>query len=343
MRSHEENRLKVCAPCGKKIILNGKKINFFQITSTREARIQNYVNSNYSKVGSKFPLSICNSCRIIFIEYEKDNRRRPVPIMPNYNDMQLSKSTRATGDICYCYICKTARSTNHVKAVVGQGHTRQFTTITDNSNGLYGHSNLAAISNSESSPDKNANTLKICKECLSEIGKGKTHKCESRLVLRENALKILERLPPTMEDQVVSNILKRKSTECSNTSELTLTSCVGHNTRIVVNPIKKAKTVEFTTESLDNFRVNTRSSLRQMKQVTTLIRYNVGRNAVPSNYVEYMSKNSKLMNHLYHLDELYFDTDSTEGKEKRPIVWANAEELLDYVVNERKLIGDINA
>ena len=25
MRSHEENRLKVCAPCGKKIILNEKK------------------------------------------------------------------------------------------------------------------------------------------------------------------------------------------------------------------------------------------------------------------------------------------------------------------------------
>ena len=102
--------------------------------------------------------------------------------MPNYNDMQLSKSTRATGDICYCYICQTARSTNHFKAVVGQGHARQFNTIIDHSNGLYGHSNFAAISNSD-----------ICKECLSEIDKGVTDSqvaasstpTDSEYVLRE--------------------------------------------------------------------------------------------------------------------------------------------------------------
>ena len=79
-----------------------------------------------------------------------------------------------------------------------------------------------------------------------------------------------------------------------------------------------------------------------MKKVTSLIRSNTGRSALPSNYVEHMSKESKKLKHLYHLDELLFDTDCKEGKEKRPVVWANAEELLDYVVSDRKIIGHRN-
>ena len=84
--------------------------------------------------------------------------------MPNYGMMQLQKSTRSTGNTCYCYICQTARVTSHLKAVVGQGSTRQFNTVINNSNGLYGNNNVVSIPHTDfKDSDTNSDSVTRCK------------------------------------------------------------------------------------------------------------------------------------------------------------------------------------
>lgn len=63
--SHEENRRKVCAPCGKKIVFGDKKPNFFQITENQAKLIRKFINKQFDISNPKFPFSICGSCHFI--------------------------------------------------------------------------------------------------------------------------------------------------------------------------------------------------------------------------------------------------------------------------------------
>ena len=126
--NHEENRKKVCAPCGNKIVLGQKKIWFFKINSTIEKLIQQLLkNEKFNLNDSKYPLSICNTCRNILYEHAKNICVRPLPTMPKYENIILSRhNTRSFQLIginikCYCYICLKARMTVHEKFKVGPG------------------------------------------------------------------------------------------------------------------------------------------------------------------------------------------------------------------------------
>ena len=43
---HEQNREKVCAPCGEKIKYGIKKIEYFQVTKKYEEIIKNYITQD---------------------------------------------------------------------------------------------------------------------------------------------------------------------------------------------------------------------------------------------------------------------------------------------------------
>lgn len=69
------------------------------------------MNENYSNLDDRFPVGICNTCRITLNEHEKEISIRPIPIMPNYENLVLRKETRQNNNNtdCNCYICETAR------------------------------------------------------------------------------------------------------------------------------------------------------------------------------------------------------------------------------------------
>lgn len=87
---HEENRKKICAPCGRKISLGNNKIDYFKIAENIEKRIQQFINAKFSVSDPRYPLSICCNCRKILAEHSENNFQRPFKTMPNYEDILLS-------------------------------------------------------------------------------------------------------------------------------------------------------------------------------------------------------------------------------------------------------------
>ena len=103
-KNHEENRLKVCAPCGKKIeakqklVLKDKKLDQLQ-------QLHPDFNLDYAM----YPKGICISCYKLYSKHEK-GETVTFPELPNYKDMILPKETRQNPTPeCNCYICITAR------------------------------------------------------------------------------------------------------------------------------------------------------------------------------------------------------------------------------------------
>lgn len=61
---HEENRIKVYAPYGRKIIFGNKKLNNFLISKRYENLIKIHISENFNISDTKFPKSICCTCRL---------------------------------------------------------------------------------------------------------------------------------------------------------------------------------------------------------------------------------------------------------------------------------------
>lgn len=194
--SHENNRCKVCAACGRKIVLGTRKIGNFAINENLALLLQKYSNSKFDLSNSKFPLSICLTCKQALVEREKNVSRRTLPVMPNFEDIELPAITRSRDDNdCNCFICLTARYKGH------EYHKTKDPVIINKENGMYGSSVIA--NRKTQKPDLSIidNTVRLCSTCLSSFGRGKPHVC-SKSKSPENVLKVVENLPEKQQEQV---------------------------------------------------------------------------------------------------------------------------------------------
>lgn len=269
--SHEENRKKVWAPCGKKIVVGKKTANFFHLTEKHVDLIKKYMNDSFSLSDSKFPLSICVTCRLTLADHEKGIVKSPLPVMMNYKDIQLLKGTRSTdceigAKVCSCYICLTGRSIGHPRVHEGRGHMRlSICNQIDASNGMYvadsSNGEYLKIENVENRVD---NAIKLCKNCFEELRKGKRHSCgrpnsDANVLASKNITLLVEKLPEKQKMQMAHSILKQKVQMSSNHSseniELKLNT-KGKGQNIVFVKLNE-KQVSFSSESLDNFQTRT--------------------------------------------------------------------------------------
>lgn len=78
-----------------------------------------------------------------------------------------------------------------------------------------------------------------------------------------------------------------------------------------------------------------------MNQLTNFLRANAGRKSVPAYYDDHLSEKLKLFENIFKSDFCEFDTDK-KMKERRPVVWADAAELLEAVVEHRNQIGNFH-
>ncbi|KAJ8665899.1 hypothetical protein QAD02_007561 [Eretmocerus hayati] len=353
--SHEDNRKKVCAPCGNKIIFGRKKISEFAITDRFEKCVKSKLEPNFSLTNSKFPVSICVTCRLTLSEHEKDIKRRPMPTMPNHGDIVLLKETRnSTNDIriCLCYICLKARSSDHQKPSKGRGHLRENISNTINgSNGLYGAgSNSIHTETTEISRLTPKVSTSICVQCRQEISRGKSHVCRrnpnkamiKRVATRNLSIEI-ERLPEDSQLRIAHSILKRTANQSSDPRarknlELNMNT-FGRPKKILYNAEEKGNT-QFSAMSLDNLQTNTGSSRRSMLKVTNFIRAHAGRNAIPPHYRDHMKDMSNVLENYYKTGEFYFDIVKGKPKEKRYVIYADASELTNAVIENRRVYGN---
>ena len=101
----------------KKIVCGTKKREYFHINDKQLKLIKLYLCENFNTSDPKFSLSICDTCRRIFNDREKNIFRRPLPVMPISQDIILPKNTRGYEGTCKCYICLTGRFIGHKKIV----------------------------------------------------------------------------------------------------------------------------------------------------------------------------------------------------------------------------------
>jgi hypothetical protein len=59
--THEENRRKVCATCGRKIIFGKSSVSKFLITENINNLIKLHISAKFNKSDCKLPVSICNT------------------------------------------------------------------------------------------------------------------------------------------------------------------------------------------------------------------------------------------------------------------------------------------
>lgn len=314
---HEENRKKVCAICGRKIVFGSKSANCFNIREVHERLIKKYVNCDFSISDSRFPCNICGTCRITLEEYGKDNFKRTLPAQSNFSDIQLKKKLTSIIDSpCECFICSTARSTVHKKARTGRKRKNSSTRIDSSS------------------------SIKLCKNCFHEIGKGISHKCnidKNSAQKRDGINNFIEELPQTQKEKIAHSIIKEKQAKAANNDVILLESGGGQPARVIFNG-KVKKEVLFDADSLHQFKVNSGSTHRGMLKMTNYLRAHLGRNSVSKNITKKLSEKSNLLESCYKAGNFSFDTKM--GKENRAVVWADAEELVSSVIDARNLVGN---
>lgn len=248
---HDENRKKVCAPCGRKIIFGKRKLDWFIVSEKFATLIRKYINSNYDICDSKFPSGICTTCRLTLLEHENEINKRLLPKMPNYHEMILVKDTRSKNDYCNCFICVTGRYVGHSKIKKGKGHHRCMNNIITSTTGLYGASNINKPIKKIVKPKNCKKVMKMCEKCFQEVGKGKNHVCCNKKGQRvyKNVRKIVNALPEKQQEKIVSSVLHSKiDKENRNSKHCNVNLKIATNgspSTIVMNPIKKKRRLCF--------------------------------------------------------------------------------------------------
>lgn len=330
--THEENRVKVCAVCGQKMVFGTNFRSKFAISTNLCTLIKKHVNEGFDLLNDKFPTSICSSCRFTITEHEKNNKKRPLPNMPNYEDINVGKET-----ICNCYICLTARKEAHSKITKGRGQKRKFTIKIDANNGIDGTLQNMQLPKSEEKKIE-PRTSDICNFCFQKIGRGIKHDCKgtSSSSARNNVLDIVERLPEKQQNQIITTLLNKRRSESNLKDGEVILNTSGSKARVVVNK-KPEKKITFTNEGLDNYQATTGSSNKHMKTMTNFIRSFAGRKSVPKNFKGHMEEKSHVLDSVYKKGIFKFETtkDKNDVLEDRPVVYANATELLETIFEKR--------
>ena len=74
-----------------------------------------------------------------------------------------------------------------------------------------------------------------------------------------------------------------------------------------------------------------------MKKLTNFIRVNAGKQSIPKFYLKHLSEKRRTLENIYKVSQLDFDIPNKKGNNKslRYVVYADAEELLDKILEER--------
>ena len=77
-----------------------------------------------------------------------------------------------------------------------------------------------------------------------------------------------------------------------------------------------------------------------MNRLAKFIRHSAGRKSVPSNYSSHISERTKLLENNYEISIFEIDTKNIKGKEKRPVIWTNAEKIVESVLEKRNFVDN---
>ena len=152
----------------------------------------------------------------------------------------------------------------------------------------------------------------------------------------------------TRQEQIITSLLQKKanvSTGGRNGQQKKVelsVSTKGKKLKVLLNPKLDVRPV-FSKESLDNLQIGLGvvSDLK-MKKITNWIRAHAGKKLISPYYRQHLSNQGKLLEDCYNLTYHMFTPIGLEEKKVlRPVVWGNAEELLNAVSSQRGYLGSV--
>lgn len=331
--SHEGNRSKVCAPCGKKIAV--KEIR--PLSEKVRSLIVRFVNPDYDETNPLYPTGTCNTCRTYLLKADKTGETNKLPKMLNYEDIILQRLTRTNDPSteCNCCICLTARS--HAK------NKRISSDIIDENSGLIGSSDLSKLP-PKMPESKKRSSLSICSKCKQETGPGLKHQC----TVAQSSCNIVDQvltMPEKQQEQVITSLLKTKiqNAACEGSDSFkdktVILSTKGAKARVTLNPAPVKSGPQFSNESLDQLQMYlNNTSNKHMKGIAQWLRVYGGRSCVEPGFANHITEKGRVLSDQYNLSSHTFE--GGDGKEVTlPVVWAKAEALLDAVAEARSIEG----
>ena len=326
---HEDNRKRVCAPCGKKITVKQIK----SISPKNVELIVRYINADYDIANPCYPTGLCETCRKYLQTADKTGDISKLPKMLNYEDMVLLRVTRADNTTCSCNICLTAKSHRINKRINSDCIERET--------GLVASNYIDKLPNKEV-VKKMKTTINICKKCKQEVGPGKTHstRCTDAQA-SGNLVEQIKTTPIKQQEQVTTTMIKSHIQQQGSSNNTVTLSTKGSKARVNLNPSLKTSEVNFSHNALNILQLHLNNiSNKHMKNIAKWLRVHGGRNCVEPGYSNEVTRVGKQLADLYKLE-----THTFEGKEgvkvQRPIIYADAEELVAAVTDARGYIGAV--
>jgi hypothetical protein len=216
MKSHEENRKRVCLLCfGKKRIMR-------QINTCQVSIIEKYFINNYKIDDVSLPCALCLTCQKVLSEYGRGISNRKIELLDYSKKNTFPRSMTRHNEDCQCDICKIGRS----NAVCRNIPKRK----------KVGRPSFFGIL-------KNKEKFRLCGQCCSKIGRRKQHVCKET-VRNNNLVKMATECASSKStEKIVSGLLKNQESSSSQSIYLSTRTSTGR--RLSVSFIYKEKSTFF--------------------------------------------------------------------------------------------------
>ncbi|KAJ6637216.1 Protein doublesex [Pseudolycoriella hygida] len=310
--SHEENRAKVCLWCFKKANRCGTR-KFVKIMPN--GNIENLINLHitYTVLNQHLPSAICSTC--LRNLYKVKNGTTLNIELPDFSKLIAPVKTREAIKLpCNCTMCRLVKAPLILKGK----YTKARTTIVGKT------------------PIPN-----MCRRCLTFVGRGKRHKCNSSTRV-ENIKNIVQQTTPKGQEHVVSSILKEKVNETGSTTML-LSQRTGHRLRVSVNSKKEKKETLISSSDILKMQVSLGLSQNETLEMASMIRTSTGnRKIIESNLKKKVSGQIHSLDDFFDVQMFIFIREKAKTKEyseeTRSVVYCNnLVGLIEWIQGKREL------
>lgn len=321
-KSHDDCRLSVCVLCFKK----GKQLR--KITAEQEKIIKKYISPKFDLSEAKYPCVICGTCRIQLLSCGKEKKFENVYVSHHLKKLpNLPTITRSSGNSqCKCIVCYIAK---------------QSPITQSKSNGI-----SKKVEQTKSKSTFKAE--KMCNYCLSIIGKGLNHRCNTSSRCKNLGILMNSSLPTTKE-HITSAVIKDKVAASSSQSvskQISLSNVKGRPSTIVIP--KNAKKTELvlrprqmlSSADMSKIQTNLNLSTNQAIELGKNIRsVTHNRKAIENNLSQKLASISHVLDTFFESTKLSFGKSSSGGKKEtieRSVVFCNdLNRLIHFVWQKR--------
>ena len=309
--THEACRAKVCAICYGK---SGNKATQ-KVTANMEVGMKSLVFSDYDIADERFPLGLCNSCRITLLEHMKGEslQDRVVPrelVVPDPTcyEANLSKVTRlSSSQDCQCIICYLARL-----------------------NGLEWRRFVSECKKGQPDMSPGVKYDKLCSDCFAPIYRGSNHTpsaCKSRKNTLSNLTAAVNNANTDL-DLVSSSHIKSLSCEAQS-SIVSLRQSTGGRS-VVVNIGRPHGDMEEKLSVEEARIIQTEAGLSdtQIGKVFKNLRLKFGRKILEPGVREALISEKSKFDQFFSADLVQFQ-DNDGSLMPRPVVFCS--DILEFV------------